>query len=307
MTRPRALTWMAVPGLMAAAWHQHRRAARELEMTRVQPPLLGGAVHSLAMPWGRLSYRLKPGAAHLPPLVLVHGWGRTSDSAWWPLIQRSEQTVLALDLPGHGRSLLETRFSFRLAAQAVVAATEHAGIEGATLVGHSMGGPVSMSALRRAPAGMFTGFVAVATSAYWVTPRQRVKVAAAPWVLASRSPILVRAQHRESLRSPEDAHRIAWEYAVRPSRQVLLDAAVELRRFDATRWGNYEPPPTTWVVAERDGVIDPRHQRRSAELMGARAVHLPTDHSVVVEAPDLLYEIVRRSHRRTERPLLIAL
>jgi pimeloyl-ACP methyl ester carboxylesterase len=239
--------------------------------------------------------------------VLVHGWGRSADSAWWPLIERSNRTILAVDLPGHGRSFLERRFSFRLAANAIITATHHAGLDGAVLIGHSMGGPVAMAALRSAPEGMFEQFVAIATSAYWVTPRQQVKLTAAPWLLAPRSPILVNVQRREASRSPGEADRIAWEYAVRPSRQVLIDAALQLRRFDATKWGNFDPPPMVWIVADHDGVIDPRHQRRSAEMMGARMVGIPTDHSVVSEAPDLLDRLVEQGISQPEGPLLIAL
>ena len=35
-----------------------------------------------------------------PPLVLVHGWGRSADSVWWPVIANTQRTVVAIDLPG---------------------------------------------------------------------------------------------------------------------------------------------------------------------------------------------------------------
>jgi len=156
------------------------------------------------------------------------------------------------------------------------------------------------------PRGLFSGFIAVATSSYWVTPRQQVKLAAAPWILAPRSPILIRAQQRQSARAPEQADRLAWEYAVRPPRSVLIDAALGLRRFDATGWAEALLPPTVWVVAAHDGVIDPRHQRRSAEKAGARMVVIATDHSVVTEAPDLLNRVIEQGITQPEGPLLIA-
>jgi pimeloyl-ACP methyl ester carboxylesterase len=303
----RAFAWTVVPGATAVAIRQYRRTARRLDAAHARSPALGGTVHTIPTRWGRLSYRLSPGDPDLAPLVLIHGWGRTGDSAWWPIIERSRRTLVIPDLPGHGRSMLDGRFSFRLAADAVVLAVEHAGLTDAVAVGHSMGGPVAMTALAHAPAGLFSRFIAVATSAYWVTPRQQVKLAAAPWILSPRSPILIRAQHLESTRSPDHADRLAWEYAVRPPRSVLIDAALELRRFDATGWAQALLPPTVWVVADHDGVIDPRHQRRSAQETGSRMIVLPTDHSVVTEAPDLLNRVIEQGISQPEGPLLIAL
>ncbi len=296
-----------LPGAAAVAVRQYRRTARGLDAARARSPELAGTVHTVPMRWGRLSYRLSPGDPDLVPLVLIHGWGRTGDSAWWPIIERTRRTVLVPDLPGHGRSMLDGHFSFRLAADAITHAVTQAGLSDAVVVGHSMGGPVAMTTLAHAPAGLFSGFVAVATSSYWVTPRQQVKLAAAPWILAPRSPILIRAQQRQSTRSPEQADRLAWEYAVRPPRSVLIDAALELRQFDATGWAEALLPPTLWVVASRDGVIDPRHQRRSAEMARARMVVLPTDHSVVTEVPDLLNRVIELGITQPDGPLLIAL
>ena len=306
MVRKRTL-WLAAPGLLAAAWRHHRRSVERLDMAPAMSPQLDGTVRNITVPWGRLSYRLRPGTSPRPPLVLVHGWGRTGDSAWWPLIEQTDRTVLALDLPGHGRSLLERRFTFRLAARAVIAATQHAGLDDAVLVGHSMGGAVCLNALRKAPLGLYSQFIAVATSAYWVKSRQRVKLAAAPWVLAPRSPILIGAQRRESSRRPDHAGHIAWEYAVRPPRATLVEAAVELRNFDATWWRAWDPPPMVWVVSTNDGVIDAKHQRRSAELLGARIVELPTDHSVIAEAAPALNQVIEAAHTNRAGPLLIAL
>jgi pimeloyl-ACP methyl ester carboxylesterase len=62
-----------------------------------------------------------------------------------------------------------------------------------------------------------------------------------------------------------------------------------------------------WVVSANDGVIDPKHQRRSADLMGARVVELPTDHSVVTQAPEQLNQIIELSYSNADGPLLIAM
>lgn len=299
-----ALTAAAASGVVA-----YRRMARRLDMAPTAAPPLPGTVVGLTTEWGRLSYRFVEGAVpDAPPLVLVHGWGRSGDSAWWPIITRTSRPVLAVDLPGHGRSVLERRFTFDLAAEAVITATEHAGLQNAQLVGHSMGGPVCLTALLHADRSLYSSFVALATSAWWVGPRSRLTVFAAPWVLAPRSPILLRAQSRELDAQPSIAGRIAWEYATRPPRSVLVDAALELRRFDARRWGPLlRLPPTTFGIAVDDGVIPHGDQRASAAFFGARSVDILSDHSVVSLAPDAVTKLLDLAAVRPDGPLLVAI
>jgi hypothetical protein len=62
-----------------------------------------------------------------------------------------------------------------------------------------------------------------------------------------------------------------------------------LRRFDARGWTDLHLPPTVWVVAGRDRVLAPLHQRASARHFGAEVVELDVEHSKVVQAhPELL-------------------
>lgn len=297
----------ALPCAAGYAAVRYRKALRELDALPVQPPALPGVVRSLPMNWGRTSYRLisRPESPH-PAIVLVHGWGRTADSAWWPVMLASNRTVLAVDLPGHGRSLLDQHFSFTLAAEAILASIDDAGLDRPLLAGHSMGGPACLTTILWAGASSFTGFVALATSAYWVRPRQIVMVASAPYVLGARSPLTIRSQRTEARRTPADTSRIAWEYAVRPERHVMIDTAMELRRFDARRWAGLELPPTTWVITTRDGVIDVADQRASATLLAQHRVELPTEHSVVTEAPSQVTRILDAVAARPDRPALVA-
>jgi pimeloyl-ACP methyl ester carboxylesterase len=253
--------------------------------------LLGGYAawryrRSVSTAWGRVSYRHIERESEAPTLVLIHGWGRTADSAWWPVFQRSRHSIVAVDLPGHGRSVVERPFSFSLAAEAVTRAVEDAGLDRPVLVGHSMGGPVALTTLLWTGPDAFAGLVGMASSAYWVAPRQMVVLAAGPVVMGPRSPVTVRRHRREARRDPTRAGHIAWEWAIRPERQVLVEAAMELRRFDARRWSGLHVPPTTWVITADDGIVDPDHQRASALFLGATAVELPFEHSLVVEHPE---------------------
>lgn len=193
--RPSRSLALALPGLAAAAFlHRYRRAVEERSASRCDIPALAGRVRIVPTNWGRLSYRFVLGADPGPPLLLVHGWGRSADSVWWRLLAHTRRTVVAVDLPGHGRSTLQTRFSFELAAEAVQMAIEDAGVVRPALVGHSMGGPIALTAVRRSTPHAFTGLIVVASSAFWVRPRHQLKVAAAPYVLGPNSPVTMRRQ-----------------------------------------------------------------------------------------------------------------
>ena len=285
MNGSRAVAFASLPAAAGLALHRYRQAAREIDAHPAVAPDLPGERRVIPTRWGSVAYRWVPGDVARAPLVLVHGWGKTADSAWWPVIADCGRTMVVLDLPGHGQSQLEEPFTFELAAEAIEHVIHDTGVVRPVLVGHSMGLPAVLTAVRRAGADAFSGVVALASSAYWVRPRLRVMMAMAPYVMAQSSPVLVHRQRAELRSSPERAHHIAWAYTRRPVGRLLQETAAELRRFDARRWDDLRMPPTTWVVATEDGVLSPEHQRASARWFNARMIELPLQHSMVVQDP----------------------
>lgn len=85
--------------------------------------------------------------------VLVHGWGSSLDfwRAQVPELAKRAR-VIALDLPGHGKSdKPETNYNMDFFAAAVDAVLKDAKVERAVLVGHSMGTPVIRQFYRKYP------------------------------------------------------------------------------------------------------------------------------------------------------------
>jgi pimeloyl-ACP methyl ester carboxylesterase len=73
--------------------------------------------------------------------VLIHGLGNSSDS-WWrvgPALADHGYRVLAVDLPGHGKSAPLDAYTSEALAAAVLAAVPH---RPALAIGHSLGGHV---------------------------------------------------------------------------------------------------------------------------------------------------------------------
>lgn len=86
-------------------------------------------------------------------IVLIHGW--TCDLGFWlgqiqDLTKRAR--VIAVDLPGHGKSdKPQIAYTMDLFARAVDAVMQDAGVDRGVLVGHSMGTPVARQFYRKYP------------------------------------------------------------------------------------------------------------------------------------------------------------
>ncbi|MFN0058963.1 MAG: alpha/beta fold hydrolase [Planctomycetota bacterium] len=108
--------------------------------------------HRVTAPDGVIIHCVSAGAG-TPALVFVHGW--SCDHSYWEAQLpefAAQHRVVAIDLPGHGRSG-RNRQVWNLASYGADVATvlEQLEIRDAVLVGHSMGGPVAVEAARRVP------------------------------------------------------------------------------------------------------------------------------------------------------------
>jgi pimeloyl-ACP methyl ester carboxylesterase len=96
----------------------------------------------------------KPLDSSLPCVVFVHG--ALHDHSSWTLAARwfahHGHGVLAVDLPGHGRSAGAPLASVEALADWLLALLDAAGVAEAALVGHSMGSLIALEAASRAPA-----------------------------------------------------------------------------------------------------------------------------------------------------------
>ena len=85
-------------------------------------------------------------------VVLIHGW--TCDHTFWSgqvTALAAKYRVLAVDLPGHGRSGAADEYPMSLFARAVDAVMRQERVSRATLMGHSMGGAVILEFSRLFP------------------------------------------------------------------------------------------------------------------------------------------------------------
>jgi pimeloyl-ACP methyl ester carboxylesterase len=92
-----------------------------------------------------IAYRMWGSSPNGRGIVLVHGGG--AHSRWWdhigPLLA-ADRRVIAIDLSGHGDSGRRESYSFDEWAREVLAAAADAGLDAPTVIGHSLGGVVTL-------------------------------------------------------------------------------------------------------------------------------------------------------------------
>jgi len=87
------------------------------------------------------------------PLVFLHGFLESS-KIWEPFIDElsKKRQVICIDLPGHGKSgVLNPVHTMELFAEAVRAVLQHLKVKKVSLIGHSMGGYVSLAFCEKFP------------------------------------------------------------------------------------------------------------------------------------------------------------
>jgi pimeloyl-ACP methyl ester carboxylesterase len=92
-----------------------------------------------------IAYRMWGSSPNGRGIVLVHGGG--AHSRWWdhigPLLA-ADRRVIAIDLSGHGDSGRRESYSFDAWTREVLAVAADAGLDAPTVIGHSLGGVVTL-------------------------------------------------------------------------------------------------------------------------------------------------------------------
>lgn len=140
------------------------------------------------------------------PVLLIHGLG-ASLHCWYeltPLLSKQYQ-VIALDLPGFGRSSKHTHWNYGLDHQAerIEKFLDQLGVKTCAVIGNSMGGNLSLWLARRNPE-RFTDIVAIAPAANpklvpWFANKVGFLSRPASWMFAKK---IAEWMHRSTLALP---------------------------------------------------------------------------------------------------------
>ncbi|HEX2774610.1 MAG TPA: alpha/beta fold hydrolase, partial [Micromonosporaceae bacterium] len=238
------------------------------------------------------------------PLVALHGL-RGHGRRWRPLADHHlpECRVYAPDLRGHGLSGQEPPWTLEQHAEDVLAAMDHAGLDRAGLVGHSMGATVAVYLARRAPDRVdrlilldpSAGIPATVAGREaqeairppeFVSPREAAHERAATWPAQARP--LVDEEIRTHLARGDDG-RWRWRYHV----PAVVTAFSELARPAVL-----PPPdlPTLLVLAIRSRAVGPDYIDDCRAILDDQlsVVQVDCGHQIYLERAKETGRLIRR-------------
>jgi pimeloyl-ACP methyl ester carboxylesterase len=227
-------------------------------------------------------------------VVFIHGAGL--DHSWFGLQSRyfgyHGWNVLALDLPGHGRSAGPALESVPAMADWLVRALDAARVPGAALIGHSMGTLIALDCAARHAARV-----------------ERIALIATAYPMKVGDAFLEAARRNET--TAFDMHTI-WGHAPQvpfggnpnPGMWMYGDTQARLERLapgvlhaDLKASNDYHFPggvkcPTLFILGRRDVMTPPRAAKGLQEqIPGARSVLIDySGHSLMAEAPDAVLD-----------------
>ena len=246
----------------------------------------------------------KPFDPTLPSVVFVHG--ALNDHSVWTLLARwfahHGHGVLAVDLPGHGRSGGAPLASVEALADWLLALLDAAGARQAAFVGHSMGSLIALEAAARAPARVAR--LALIATAY------PMKVSEALLDTAREAPLraidMVNTfSHSGIAAKPSYPGPGSWLHG--GSRALMRrvqagQAGLNLFHHDfgvCDRYaGGLEAAarvqcPASLILGARDQMTSPRQAAGLARALKATIHSVGAGHALMAEAPDAVLAALR--------------
>ena len=237
-----------------------------------------------------------PSSAATPSVVLFHGLGaRAGDWSLQIPALAGRYHVVAVDLPGHGRSALpRERLTIDGIASRVSALVSHVSTGPVHLVGLSLGGCVALALAAQAPERvrsltLVNAFARLRLAGPRAALRVLVRLA-----LVAMAPMPVVAAHVARGLFPKREQRDLYERAVASlgatPRASYVAGLRALARFDARARLAAVRCPTLIVVGDRDATV-PRSAAEAlrAGIVGARLVVVAdSGHATTHDQPETL-------------------
>jgi pimeloyl-ACP methyl ester carboxylesterase len=231
-----------------------------------------------------------------PAIVFVHG--ALHDHSCWNLLARwcahHGLGVLALDLPGHGRSEGPPRTDIESLADWLLAVLDAAGVQQATLVGHSMGSLTVLEAAARAPAR--AARLVLLGTAYPMQVSETLLATAQDDPL--RAIDLVNSWSYSSLAAkpsfPGPGNWLHGSNRILMRRMQAGWAGGNLFHLEFSMCDRYRGAeaaaaqvrcPVACILGQADQMTPTRSGQALARLLGATLHTVPAGHNLMVEAP----------------------
>jgi len=219
-----------------------------------------------------------------PPIVLIHGAG-SSHLIWPAEIRRLPgQRVLAVDLPGHGRSMGVGLQSIPAIADQLIEFLAALGFYQAIFVGHSMGGAVALQLAVHHPTHV-AGLGLISTGAYLGVDPSFLENLSNPLTVSSA--LVAFRQRAFGLNFPQPLAERCMQSIKETRPSVLYSDWLACTDFDLREAIAYIEAPAWVIVGNEDQLTPVAYAHFLADrLPAARLQIIPgSGHMVVLEHP----------------------
>jgi pimeloyl-ACP methyl ester carboxylesterase len=220
-------------------------------------------------------------------LILIHGAGG-SCLHWPPNIRRlSKEGVLAVDLPGHGKSAGGAKESISENASFIIEFLDRMGIDQAVLGGHSMGSAITQWICLENPERV-KGLILVGAGAKLSVNPQLIEDCNSEETFPRAVARII--EWSFSQQSEPKLVRLASERLYQVSPDVLLADFIACNNFDLRNEVKNITQPTLIICGEADQMTPVRFSECLAgEIMGSRLEIIPqAGHMVMLEQANLV-------------------
>ena len=236
----------------------------------------------------------KPFDARLPTVVFIHG--AQCDHSVWILQSRylahHGYGVLAVDLPGHGRSAGPALASVEDMADWIAAVLDAAGVQQARLIGHSMGSLIALETSARHPARIAR--IALLATAYPMKVSEQLLTATRDDEAQAQDMVNIWSHlaYAQYPNNPGPGFWVMGENLRLMQRQKPGVMHVDFSACNAYTGGEAAAAkvgcPALFVIARRDVMTAARSAQAFAQTVkGARAVMIEgSGHNMMGEKPD---------------------
>jgi len=250
--------------------------------------------------------------ASLPTAVFIHG--AQNDHSVWILQTRYFAhhgfSVLAVDLPGHGRSHGAPLTTVEALSDWLLALLDAAGVSKAVLIGHSMGSLIALEAASRAPAHITISGIALVGSAYPMQVSEALLDAAnhdQPVAIA----MVNKWSHSSFVQKPSSP---GPGFYVLGGSQRLMERMAQLDQRNEAKTANSDTVfhtdfaacntyrngdaaareircPTLFLLGKRDAMTPPKAAGNlSKAIPQAQVVLIDSGHALMAEQPDAVLD-----------------
>ncbi|MCX8061883.1 MAG: alpha/beta hydrolase [Anaerolineales bacterium] len=235
--------------------------------------------------WAGIHYMVsQQKATTSPPLLLIHGAGGMSLS-WPPHIRRlPDTTVLAPDLPDHGKSARRHYHSLEEVAAILLEWLDGLQLAQVDCCGHSMGGAIGLLLSLLAPQRV-RKLILIGSAARLPVNPQLLQLSSHPETLPQAVELLIRWSFAPS--APQKLKELTARRLLENPATTLYRDLSACNRFDLTAELQQIQAPTLLLTGEQDRMTPVAEAQRLAEhLPRARLEILPNaGHLVVLEQP----------------------